>query len=339
MQKPEVKNTLVFLKKVKRKMRSILRGIKRVEHNLWVYSPFSLPVHHMKRMRGVNTFLLLLQVKMLSSLLRLKKTVVWVACPAACDVALRLKKDKLVYQRTDCFEEYPNVDKDTIFRYDRQLKREADITLFVNRMMYENEKQQCKKALFIDHGVDYEFFAGAENNNIFPEDIRHIKRPIVGFFGGIDNHTSDIPFVSKVIEMMPDINFVFVGSMSVAPEPFMKKNVYSLGPKPHEQIPDYGKHFDVAIMPWRQSKWIESCNPIKLKEYLALGKPIVSTPFLELEYYKEHVYVARTPEGFVDSIRKALAEDCEEKREQRKARVQKATWATRVDMLLDQLYE
>ncbi len=82
-----------------------------------------------------------------------------------------------------------------------------------------------------------------------------------------------------------------------------------LGKKPYEKIPHYGKCFDVAIMPWRQNRWIELCNPIKLKEYLALGKPVVSTSFPELQNYLDVTYTAKTPEEFVRCIKKALAEE------------------------------
>ena len=69
-------------------------------------------------------------------------------------------------------------------------------------------------------------------------------------------------------------------------------NVHWLGQKPHEEIPRYGSGFDVALMPWLDNEWIRSCNPIKMKEYLALGLPVVSTDFPEVRHYADVIRVA-----------------------------------------------
>jgi hypothetical protein len=86
-------------------------------------------------------------------------------------------------------------------------------------------------------------------------------------------------------------------------------HVHFLGRKPYEEIPFYGKTFDVAMMPWNRNKWIEYCNPVKTKEYLALGKPIVSVYYPEIEPYSDVVYVARDYDGFVSCIGQAIEED------------------------------
>ncbi|MFC1633191.1 family 2 glycosyl transferase, partial [Planctomycetota bacterium] len=103
-------------------------------------------------------------------------------------------------------------------------------------------------------------------------------------------------------------------------------------------IPHYGKCFDVTIMPWRQNDWIEGCNPIKLKEYLALGKPTVSTPFSELDKYLDVVYRAKSPEAFADSIKKALVEDSDERVAARRKKIEKATWDSKAQEVLQTLF-
>ncbi|MCX5638268.1 MAG: glycosyltransferase, partial [Planctomycetota bacterium] len=235
-------------------------------------------------------------------------------------------------------EEYPNVDESVIKEYDQKLKMSADLTVFASHTLYEQERSQCRRALFLDHGVDYEMFAGAEHNPQKPEDIVDVARPIVGFFGGIDDHTSDIGFVEKVVDLLPEMSFVFVGRASSDCSRLMsKKNVRMLGQKPYEQIPHYGKCFDVAIMPWRQNRWIEACNPIKLKEYLALGKPVVSTPFPELQEYRDVVYEARTPEEFSGRIRQAIVENSSERITARREKVRNDTWDCKAKFVLDEL--
>ena len=343
MQKPTLKRNVgggkSFTQKLLRKAKSIFRGLRESGAGFWVYSPFSLPVHHIAWASPINEFFLRYQIGRVARKLQMDNPIIWIACPTACDTALKLRKNLLVYQRTDRFEEFPNVDGNIISSFDRKLKNNADLTIFVSEALFNKESSQCKKAFHLDHGVDFDMFASAQNSKGVPADISDIKRPRVGFFGSIDSHTSDIELLTKVVDMLPKMNFVFVGNPSIdCGDLLSKKNVAMLGQKPYEQIPHYGKCFDVAIMPWRQNEWIEGCNPIKLKEYLALGKPIVSTPFLELNKYLDVVYQARTPEEFAKCIKRALDEDNDKRITARRKKVKKATWDSKAQLVLKELF-
>jgi len=325
--------------KLHRKSKSILKGLKRIEDNFWVYSPCSLPLHHYKWGRSLNKLILNCQMSMIKRKLGIISPLVWVACPAACEVALRMKKEKLIYQRTDRYEEYPNIDSAIIRKYDEELKHEADLTVYANNSLFEEEKSQCKRAVYLDHGVDYELFAQGLNGDELPEDIRNVKRPLIGFFGGIDNHTLDLPFLEAVVQKLPEMSFVLIGHSSADLSNLKKQsNITLLGQKPYEQIPAYGRCFDVCIMPWRQNRWIQACNPIKLKEYLCLGKPIVSTPFPELHKYTTLVYQAVTPEEFAQEIRRALGEDSKEWINARRKKVKDSTWESKAELVISELF-
>jgi glycosyltransferase involved in cell wall biosynthesis len=324
--------------KVLRKTRSVLRGLRRSDAGFWVYSPLSLPVHHISGLRLLNHRFVSMQVAWSLRRLDMANPVVWVACPVAYHTALAMRRTKLVYQRTDRFEEYPLVDAERIRSYDQLLKRHADLTLYVSRNLYDEERQQCRNAVYLDHGVDFELFAEAENDSYVPEDIRTAKHPIAGFFGGIDSHTSDIQFIEELVQLVPEYSFVFIGNASSDVNRLLRQaNVRMLGQKPYEQVPHYGKCFDVAIMIWRRNQWIEGCNPIKLKEYLALGKPVVSTPFPQLRQYQDVVYQAMTPPEFAACMRRALVEDDVARVAARRERVRDATWDVKARYVLQAL--
>lgn len=329
-----------FFRKLIRKTRSIFTGLKKTEKGFWVYSPFSLPVHHIRWAKPLNDLLVRFQVRRIARKLDIHNPVILVACPAACDIAMKMKRNKLMYQRTDRFEEAFHVDVEVIKRYDRKLKAHADITYFVNRALYNEESRECKRAVYLDHGVDFDKFSSAKKSPAVPDDITGIPRPITGYFGTISEHTVDIALCEKIADLLPEMSFVYVGT-TYEDYPCLraKKNVWFLGQKDYEQIPHYGKCFDVAIMPWRQNRWIDACNPIKLKEYLALGKPIVSTPFPELNKYLDVVYRARTPEEFADSIKRALAEDNDECIAARKQKVAKDSWDSKAELVLRELFK
>lgn len=340
MQKLKLNEGRKFIKKLIRKTKSILTGLKKTDVGFWVYSPLSFPVQHINWAKPFNEILLRSQLRYIRSRIGMNDPVVWVVCPTACDVALKMKKSKLVYQRTDRFEDFPNVDAEVIKKYDRKLKANADLTLYVNHDLYEEEADQCKRHFYLDHGVDFEMFTLAEKDPDKPIDISGIEKPIVGYFGALDDHKFDIGFVEAVVDLLPKFSFVFVGKASPTLSALAKKkNVWLLGQKDYKQIPSYGKCFDVTIIPWRKNRWTEAANPIKLKEYLALGKPLVSTSvFTELQEYQDVVYEASTPKEFADSIEKALRENNAERIMARRKKVEQSSWDSKAQLVLDELF-
>lgn len=340
MQKPNLTNGKKFIKKLIRKAKSIFRGLKKVDTDFWVYSPISLPVQHINWAKPLNETLLLFQIWQVIRKIGMHDPIIWVVCPTACDIAMKIRKSKMVYLRTDIYELFPNVDSKKIRNYDQKLKANADLTIFVSNKLFHEESNQCKKAFYLDHGVDYDMFASAHKIPDQPSDMADIPRPIIGFYGGFAEHTTDISLLKKVADLLPNKSFVFVGQLSQECAGLKaKKNVWMLGQRPYEQIPHYGKCFDVAIMPWNQNRWIQACNPIKLKEYLALGKPIVSTPFNELNNYLDVIYVAKTPEEFADCVRKALESDNVQQIAARKKKVEKASWDSKAELALCKLLQ
>jgi len=133
MQKLHISDGKWFIKKVIRKTKSIFKGLKKTHAGFWVYSPFTMPVHHLRGLKQLNERLLRFQLQRISRNLGIHNPVVLVACPAACETAIKMKKRKLIYQRTDRFEETEGVDVETIKKYDQKLKACADLTLFVNK--------------------------------------------------------------------------------------------------------------------------------------------------------------------------------------------------------------
>jgi len=91
----------------------------------------------------------------------------------------------------------------------------------------------------------------------------------------------------------------------------------------------------VCLIPWLQNEWISYCNPVKLKEYLALGKPVVSTPFQELRRCGSLCYEARGEQEFADAIDRALAEDSDERKAQRRAWAAEHTWDAKFNRVLE----
>lgn len=341
IRKFNIREGTMFLKRLERKLHSIKQGIKSSGiKNMTIYSPLTMPVHHIPLARQLNNLILKLQIRHCTRKLNMTKPLIWVACPGAAQTAIALPRLKLVYQRSDCYEQFPGVDTHQIKRYDRLLKQHADLVIYVNRELMNREKEDCKKAVFLDHGVDYEVFANAYKDQYVPEEMKKIPHPILGFYGSIDNHTSDISLVEKLADLLKCISIVLIGNSSVDLSSLSShRNVYLLGQKPYSQIPHYAKCFDVCFMPWQQNEWIKACNPIKLKEYLALGKPIVSTPFTEAENYRGLIKVASDAESFAEAVQQVCDENIPEKISARRKTVINNTWEEKANQVLTTLCE
>ena len=134
-----------------------------------------------------------------------------------------------------------------------------------------------------------------------------MKRPRVGFIGGIDAHTFGPKLFLGTAGRLPDVEFALIGGCSLPDGWCNLPNVKLLGRKPYDLVASYMAAMDVLIMPWNDSDWIKACNPIKLKEYLAVGRPVVTADFPALGKYRDIVRVAKGSRAFAEAIRKALA--------------------------------
>lgn len=300
MRRPKPAEGKVFIARLINKGRSFLRGFKEVDDNFFVYSPVNVPGNSGAAWAGK---LLLGQIKIALHRAGIKKPFIWLGCPTAYFLLRSLDYNGLVYQRTDRYEAYKGVDNSYISDIDRKLKREADMTVFCSSLLYEKEQEDCRKALYIEHGVDYDYFAGAGENSIEPADIAEIKRPRAVYVGGMSEGVFDPEFMCAVAKKLPEWNFVLVGDSKLR-EGWADKdaNIYLLGQRDYSEVAAYMAAGDVLIMPWCRNEWIEVCNPVKMKEYLAVGKGVVSTPFYELKYYRDTVCNCATVEEFAEAI-------------------------------------
>jgi glycosyltransferase involved in cell wall biosynthesis len=330
---PRMREGKMFFQRVGRKLRSLGRGFVRIRENFGVLSPIALPG---KGGLLLSRPLTSLQIRAAARKMGIRHPLVWVTCPPAVELIDRLNPVALVYQRTDRFEAFPGSDAAVLREYHRRLRSSADLTLFCARLLYEEEGGECRVAQYVDHGVDFDqFVAAAEDPSSEPDDVKAISRPRVGFIGGIDEHTFDPPLFVEVAGQLSDVQFILVGACSLPSEWCRLPNVHLLGRRPYEQVGAYMAACDVLIMPWNQSPWIRACNPVKLKEYLAVGRPIVTTDFAELSQYQGYVRSARGAEQFARQIREALAEKADT--DGMRQRVRLETWDAKARAVLHRL--
>lgn len=289
-----------FCGKVIRKLRSFCRGLTRVEDNFWVFSPLSLP--GMSSGLPASQSFLLWQIRLAMRRAGLRNPLYWVGPPTAYPLLERLPAGPVLYQCTDRYEFYPGVDRTLIRELDCRLRMRADITVFCASFLYQLWEKSTRNPALIEHGVDYALFCAGEQMPE-PEDIKDIEHPRIGFIGSMNDGVFDPDFFLEVAAMAPEMNFVVVGEDALPGRECALANVHFLGKKPLAAVPACMAACDALTMYWCRNDWIEACNPIKTKEYLAVGRPVVSTPFHELKNYAGLIKTAQTPQEFVECLR------------------------------------
>ncbi|MCC7066025.1 MAG: hypothetical protein IT456_24730 [Planctomycetes bacterium] len=322
-------------KRIWRKLKSMLRHTRRplVEApNYTVMTPVLFPFYGSEKARAFNARSIRSQVERQARKLGIKDPHIIVTVPTAWDVAKEMQCSSLVYNRSDKHSAFSEADQGMIRGLEHELLTRADGVLYSSRAFRDSERELTgERAHFLDHGVDTKHFAPRGRTEALAG--YDCKRPIIGFFGGLDDYVIDFDLLERLAKERPNYTLVLIGDATLSMERLTRyPNVRHLGFKPYAEIPDFGADFDVSIMPWLDNDWIRSCNPIKLKEYLSLGQEVVTTYFPEVEHYLDHVHVARSGDEFLAKIDEVV--EGKKAKGDRKALLGKATWDDRTQELL-----
>jgi UDP-galactopyranose mutase len=194
---------------------------------------------------------------------------------------------------------------------ERELIERADLVFTGGSSLYEAKKDRHDSVHLFPSSVDRIHFAKARAHQFDPADQEDLNRPRLGFYGVIDERF-DIELLDAIAKMRPDWSFVMVGPVVKISEDDLPRrpNIHYLGPKKYEQLPAYLSGWDVALMPFAMNESTQFISPTKTPEYLAGGKPVVSTPVRDVVRHYGHlqgVGIASTPEEFVAQCEQMLS--------------------------------
>jgi glycosyltransferase involved in cell wall biosynthesis len=223
--------------------------------------------------------------------------------------------------------------------YETRLLGMADVIISTSRKLQEQlQRKTSKHVRRIPNGVDVDWFQ-QHSSAAVPDDLQRIAGPVVGYVGYLAGWT-DYELIHEVAALLPEVSFVFIGPLEHeerAGQLQREKNIYWLGKKPYEEIPACIQRFNVCIIPFVAGGIAETTNPVKIFEYFALGKPVVSTPLNELQSYVDEgvMTFAATPASFAEALRKALVEENNGLASQRKAIAGKNSWHSHAQSFVD----
>ncbi len=194
---------------------------------------------------------------------------------------------------------------------EQELIDRADLVFTGGSSLFEAKKDRHSSVHLFPSSVDRTHFAKARANQFDPADQEELSRPRLGFYGVIDERF-DIDLLDTIAQMRPDWSFVMVGPVVKISEDDLPRrpNIHYLGGKKYEQLPAYLSGWDVALMPFAMNESTQFISPTKTPEYLAGGKPVVSTPIKDVVRHYGHlegVGIASTPEEFVAECERMLA--------------------------------
>lgn len=314
-----------------RKLKSLTRGLKRdAKTGLYIYSPIFVPAYSPAALE-FNGRLLAWQAKYVCRRLGITRPSTLISMPTMTPAVERLHWTKVVFERCDDFATLPEADKTQIIALETRLFNLVDAAVYVHEGLMVREQDRVKQAVFVGHGVDFKAFVAARPTAgprcPLPTAMQGLTQPIVGFFGGMDEYRMDIDLMVKIARHIQPASLVLIGPRQMDLSPVLaEKNVRHIDKVDPEALAHYAAHFDVGIIPFLQNEFNRMCNPIKLKEYLAVGYPIVAMTLPAFEPYAALIHLADSHDAFLTGLDEALKETEPTLIEKRRARVADSSW-------------
>jgi glycosyltransferase involved in cell wall biosynthesis len=287
-----------------KKLLAATERIKEVEPNIFVLSPIAIPAYGRENIRRINSRLLKFQVKRAMRKLGFERVVNWIFNPPAAVIARKLGEDKLIYHCVDEYTAFSGVSGSVMDEFERVLLEKSDLSIVTSERLLQSRSKINPDTVLVRHGVDHAHFRKAlDATTVVPEDIRDLPKPVIGFFGLIADWV-DVELMAGVAQHFSEGSLVVLGKATTDISLLTNlKNVHVLGRKPYEMLPAYSKGFDVALNPFRINELTLNANPLKVREYLAAGVPVVSTPIPEVEVLN----LCRIANGLTETVREIEA--------------------------------
>ncbi len=284
------------------------RKVEEVERNIFVLNPLAIPAYGVPAMQKVNRQVLRLQVLAAMRRLGFERPINWVFNPAAAVVAGALDEDMLVYYCVDEYTAFSGVAAEQLIALERGLMHRADLVIVSADRLLASKRHENPRTHLVRHGVNYEHFRKAlDEKTTVPSAIANLPRPILGYFGLMADDWFDVDLMVEVAKRYSHGSIVLLGKVTMDLSKLTAlPNVHLLGRKPYEDLPGYCKGFDVGLLPFPISEVTLNANPLKVREYLAAGLPVVSTAIPEVEVLNL-CRIGRDTEGFLREIEGALA--------------------------------
>lgn len=316
------------------------KGINKVADNFWVYYPVPLLMFY-GRVRLIDRLNQIILSKIISRIikkLQFDSPIVWLYHPYAILPGGEFNEKLVCYDCNDdmgsFFYRLP-YQRRRLSDLEEKLVRTSDIVFTTSENLYQNKKVLNPNTYYFPSGADISVFSQALSPGTkISDDIINIKRPIIGFTGGIANDKMNWDWIINAADIHPDWSFVFIGPCNekLPSKVTRLPNLHFLGKRTMEELPRYIKGFDVCMIPYKDSEFMKNSFPTKTFEYLAGGKPVVASDIPALREFQPIVKLCKNTEEFVSNIEMSIKESDNTELQKKRFYVAKdQTWDARVE--------
>jgi len=324
--------------KIFKKLARFFKGPQRVSEKLWVYTPIVLPFPHSRFAAAINERLLKMTLRVLRRRLGMKEFQLWTFLPSTSPYVGKMGESVSIYYCVDDWSKFAYLDRRKTEEAEQKLCRAVDVVFGVGQSLVEQRLAWNPETHLARHGVDHELFSRAlDEKTEIPAEIGSLPKPVIGMYGTLESWI-DLQLISYLAERHPDWSIVLIGK-KLADLSIIQKhpNVHIIGSQPHDTLPNFCKGFSVGIIPYVIDARLKTVNPIKLREYLSAGLPVVSTDLPEVRVYCQYCEIAGDFAAFEAAIEKALATDSAVLHQQRSHAMRGETWERKVAAVCEQV--
>ncbi|HEV7746963.1 MAG TPA: glycosyltransferase [Pyrinomonadaceae bacterium] len=333
-----------LLPRIARKLRSYARLARPTPEGVTVVSPAVIPFFGSRAARFVNRKLLALQIGRLALRGGLTRPILWIAIPTAADMIGQFDEQLVIYQVSDKYDANlmdHATDLATIRSLHERAIDKADLILYSGQKLLAEAERARERSYLLEQAVDFDHWSRVGSGSLEIADaITRIPRPRLGYFGAIEPWLVDQDLIKRAARERPDWQWIFIGNKSRGVEIEALPNTHFLPPVPYQELPRYAAGFDVCVLPWDTAHSFTSYgSAIKVREYLATGKPVVISPLPEYESMSNVLRIARTHDDWFRLVEEALQDDDPAAAQARQAAVSSGTWDARAEWVASLIEE
>jgi len=294
-----------YLRRIKR----LFQPNQAVSENAMVCNPLIIPFVYSNLATKLNRGLLRAQFQRLLHKINYRKYILWVGTPTAALFLDLFDPSLTIYNPVDRYYAFSFVNGDKVRTYEQIIASKADAIICTAEAIRTDLLPYNKDTFTVNHGVDIDHFHSALKSQTIPEDIANIQQPIIGFFGGLDEWVN-FRLIRKVAYRYPNASVVLIGGKTTYSAQIEDiPNVHLLGYKNFNELPLYLKQFTVCLIPYIINERLIAVDPVKLREYLSMGKAVVSVDLPEVRKLENLVSIGREEEEFVEMVGRAMGEN------------------------------
>jgi uncharacterized SAM-binding protein YcdF (DUF218 family) len=333
---PRLKDMPRLFKRITSWIKSV-KGFREVSKNVFTYSPLIIPLPYSRLARFINKRLMLDAITKWMKATEFYDPIVWTFLPtgAALDIANGIGRKLLVYY---CIADFSVLsdNPNKVRKTEDELIARSDLIFAQGEFLEDRCSRLNGNVHIFQFGVNIDTFdIDSAVPKKTPVDIRSVKKPIIGYIGGLHRHM-DLGLIKHIAQNHPEWSVVLIGPEQTDISILRNvKNILILGKKDFQELPGYIKEFDVGIIPYELNSYTKSVFPTKLNEYHAMGKPVVSTLMPEIVKYNIEndglVFTGSSYAEFTEKIAYSMANNDEKLTARRIESAKRNSWTSRIE--------